>query len=64
MGHPSPMSRISWNEARTMLFGPKAFQVGISRDGGVGLIIHAGKVGDNEEVGTTKERDDSARCRI
>ena len=64
MGHPSPMSRMSWNETWMTLFSPKVFQVGVSGDGGVGLIVHGSKVGDEEEVGMTKERDDSARCRI
>ena len=63
-GHPSPMSRMSWNEAWMTLFGPEAFQIGASGDGGVGLIVHGSKVGDNEEVGTTEERYDGARCRL
>ena len=47
-----------------MLFGPEVFQVGASGNGGVGLVVHAGKVGDEEEIGTTEERYDGTRCRL
>ena len=55
-GHPSPMSRMSRNETQTMLFGPEAFQVGMSGNGGVSLVVHVGEVGDDEKVGMAEER--------
>ena len=53
-GHASSMSRMSWNEVRTTLFSPKAFQVGTGRNGGVGGLGHTGKVTDEKAVGKTK----------
>ena len=47
-----------------MLFGPEAFQVGVSGNGGVGLVIHAGKVGDDKKIGMTEKRYDGVRCKL
>ena len=54
MGHSSSMSRMSWNETRTMLFGPEAFQVGVSGHSGIGDFGHAGEVRDEKAIGKAK----------
>ena len=48
--------RVSWNKVRMVLFSPLTLHISTSGDYGVGLIVHVGKVGDNEKIGTTKER--------
>ena len=48
--------QVSWNNVRTALFSPSTFQIGASGDYSVGLVIHVGKMGDNEKIGTTEER--------
>ena len=58
------MSRMGQNEARTTLFSPKAFQVGMGRNGGVGDFGHAGKVTDEKAVGKAKSGSDVTRFRI
>ena len=37
-----------------MLLSPKAFQVSTSGNSGVGIVVHAGKVGDDEAVSKAK----------
>ena len=46
------------------MFGPKAFQVGTSGNGGVGSLRHAGEVADKKAVGKTKSEGNVARVRI
>ena len=48
--------QVSRNKIWMMLFSPKAFQVGTGRDSGVSFGVHAGKVGDDEKIGTAKKR--------
>ena len=48
--------RMSPNEVRTTLFSPLTFHIGTSGDDGVGLIVHAGKVAGDEEVGIAEKR--------
>ena len=48
--------RMSPNEVRTALFSPLTFHIGTGGDHGIGLIVHAGKVAGNEEVGVTEKR--------
>ena len=43
-----------WNKVQTMLFSPKAFQVGTGGKGGVGFSVHAGEVGNNKTVDKAK----------
>ena len=47
-----------------MLFSPKVFQVGTSGNNGVGVSIHAGKMGDDARVGKTNNSTDSLRWRV
>ena len=47
---------MSPNEVRTALFSPLTFHIGMSGDDSIGLIVHAGKVAGNEEVGVTEKR--------
>ena len=47
---------MSPDEVRSALFSPSTFHIGTSGDNGIGLIIHAGKVAGDEEVGVTEER--------
>ena len=56
MSCTSLLFRMSPNEVRTVLFSPLTFHIGTSGDDGIGLIIHAGKVADDEEVGVTEKR--------
>ena len=53
-GHTSSMSRMSQNEAQTTLFGPKAFQVSMGRNSGVGGCRHTGEVTKEEVIGKAK----------
>ena len=48
--------QVSLNKVWMVLFGPLMFCIGTSGDYGVGLIVHAGKVADDEEVGVTEKR--------
>ena len=48
--------RMSPNEVWAALFSPLMFHIGMSGDDGVGLIVHAGKVAGDEEVGVTEKR--------
>ena len=48
--------RVSPNKIRTVLFSPLTFHIGTSGDDGVSLIIHAGEVTDDEEVGVAEKR--------
>ena len=54
LGHTSSMSRMSWNEVRTVLFSPLTFHINVSGDYGVGLIVHAGKMREEKAVGKAK----------
>ena len=47
---------MSPNEVWTVLFSPSTFHIGTSGDDGIGLIVHAGKVAGDKEVGVTKKR--------
>ena len=47
-----------------MLFSPKAFQVGMGRNGGVGDLGHTGEVTDKDAVDKTESKCDVARGRI
>ena len=47
---------MSPNEVWTALFSPLTFHIGTSGDDGIGLIVHAGKVAGDEEVGVTEKR--------
>ena len=46
------------------MFSPKAFQVSVSKNGGVGGLGHTGRVADENAVGKTKSKGDMARVRI
>ena len=48
--------RMSPNEVRTALFSPLTFHIGTSGDNGIGLIVHAGKVAGDKEVGVAEKR--------
>ena len=48
------MCRMSRNKVRTTLLGPKVFQVGASRNSGVGGLRHAGEVREEKTVGKAK----------
>ena len=48
--------RMSPNEVQVALLSPLTFHIGTSGDYGVGLIVHAGKVAGNKEVGVTEKR--------
>ena len=48
--------RVSPNKVQTALFSPSTFHIGTSGDDGVGLIVHAGKVAGDEEVGVAEKR--------
>ena len=48
--------QMSPNEVRTALFSPLTFHIGTSGDDGVGLVVHAGKVAGDEEVGVAEKR--------
>ena len=52
----SLLFRMSSNEVGTALFSPLMFHIGMSGDNSIGLIVHAGKVAGDEEVGVTEER--------
>ena len=54
LSHSSSMSRMGRNEGWMMLFSPKVFQVGASGNSGVGVVVHTGKVGDDETIGKVK----------
>ena len=54
LSHPSSVSRMGWNESQMMLFSPKALQVGMSGNGGVGVVVHTGEVGDDKTVSKAK----------
>ena len=62
--HSSLVGRMRWNEVWTMLFSPKAFQVGMGRDGGVSFGVHANEVGNDEAVGKTNKSADISRWRV
>ena len=47
---------MSPNEILAALFSPLMFHIGTSGDHGVGLIVHAGKVAGDKEVGVTEKR--------
>ena len=48
----------------TTLFSPKAFQVDMSGNSGVGVDIHAGEMGNNKSVGKANSSEDSLRWRV
>ena len=56
MGCTSLSFRVSSNKVQTALFSPSAFHIGVSGDYGVGLVIHASKVGDDKEIGMANKR--------
>ena len=56
MGCTSLSFWVSSNKVQTVLFSPSMFHIGVSGDYGVGLVVHAGKVGDNEEIGAAEKR--------
>ena len=64
MGWSSLLFQMSWNKVRMTLRSPLMFHTGTSGDYGVGLVIHVGKMGDDEKIGTTEERQDGVRFRI
>ena len=45
---------MSQEKVRATLFSPKAFQVGMGRNSGVGDLGHTGEVTDENAVGKTK----------
>ena len=47
---------MSPDKVRAALFSPLTFHIGTSGDNGVGLIVHAGKVAGNKEVGVAEKR--------
>ena len=55
-GHTSSVRRMSRDKVRTMLFSPKAFQVGVGRNGGVSGLRHAGKVDNEKAVDKAKSK--------
>ena len=46
------------------LLSPLTLHIGTSGDYGVGLVVHVGKVSDDEEIGTAEKRQDSVRFRV
>ena len=56
--------QVSWNKVWMVLCSPLTFHIGMSGDDGVDLIIHAGKMGDNEKIGVAEKRQDSIRFRV
>ena len=51
MGHSFLSLRVSPDKVWTTLLSPLTFHIGTSGDYGVGLVVHAGKVGDNGGIG-------------
>ena len=47
---------VSVDKVWMALFSPLMLHIGASSDYSVGLIIHVGKVGDEEEIGTAEKR--------
>ena len=47
---------MSPNEVQLALFSPSMLHIGTSGDDDIGLIVHAGKVAGDEEVGVTEKR--------
>ena len=64
LSHSSSVSRMRWNEGWMALFSPKMFQIGASGNSGVGVVVHANKVGNDEAVGKTNKSADSSRWRV
>ena len=56
MGCSSLSFQVSWNKVWMVLLSPSTLQIGTSVDHSVGLVIHVGKVGDDEKIGTAEER--------
>ena len=56
MGHSSLLLWVSLDKVWTVLFSPLTLHISVSGDYGVGLIVHVGKVGDNEEIGMAEKR--------
>ena len=48
--------RMSPNKVQTALFSPLTFHICASGDDGVGLVIYAGKVAGDKEVGVAEKR--------
>ena len=62
--HSSSVSRMRRNKGWMTLFSPKTFQVSASGNSGVGVVVHANKVGNDEAVGKTNKSVDSLRWRV
>ena len=56
MSHSSLSFRVSQDKVQTTLFSPLTLHIDTSGDYGVGLVIHVGKVGDDEKIGMTEDR--------
>ena len=56
MGCSSLSFWVSRNKVWMALFSPSTLQIGMSGDYSVGLVVHVGKVGDDEKIGMTEER--------
>ena len=54
--HASLSLRVNSDKVWMVLISPLTFHIGTSGDYGVGLIVHAGKVGDDEEIGMAEKR--------
>ena len=54
--HASLLFQVSWNKVWMVLCSPLTLHIGASGDYGVGLVVHAGKVGDNEKIGMAEKR--------
>ena len=63
LSHTSSASRVRWNEVRATLLSPKAFQVGMGRNGGVSFGVHADKVGNDKAAGKANKSADVLRWR-
>ena len=64
MGCSSLLFWVSRNKVWTALLSPSTLQIGMSGDYSVGLVIHVGKVEDNEKIGTAEKRQDGVRFRV
>ena len=64
MGCSSLLFWVSWDKVWTALFSPSMLQISMSGDHSVGLVVHIGKVGDDEKIGTAKKRQDGVRFRV
>ena len=55
VSHSSLSLWMSPNKVWVVLFSPLTLHISASGDYGVGLVIHVGKVGDEEEIGTAEK---------